>query len=528
MYFNNEYNNLHDHHLQISKYDFNKIILNRDKSDNYILEDKYIYLDFSRNLIDSQTLPLLEKFLISKNFIKFRENIFSGQIVNATENKSADHIALRNSENTIFSGKVNLINDIKKTLNKIQELTNIVHNKTETESLAGNIKHIVHIGIGGSDLGPRLVVDALQEFKISSAPEVLFISSVDPYELNRILNKVDLKTTLFILVSKSFKTPEILSIANFFITTLKKQNINFKKHFLLVSANPEAYKIIDTFSENVLNFPDTIGGRFSLWSAVGLSISISIGFENFKELLNGASEMDHHFLNNPPLNNMPVILALLEFWYTNFYNSQFYNVSPYTERLKLLPMFLEQLQMESNGKTLDLYGNQITYSTTSAVFGTTGTNCQHSYFQALHQGSHFFHCDLIGLLRAPDYEQNKSNYTFLFASILAQAQTMIFGYKSNEKEIVDKHKSIDGNKPCNLIFIKKWSPASLGNLLAMYEHKTVALGALWQINSFDQWGVERGKKSCSQIETCIKNDDICSSLIDPLSEKCIRLYKYLK
>ena len=238
--------------------------------------------------------------------------------------------------------------------------------------------------------------------------------------------------------------------------------------------------------------------------------------------------MDMHFLQNSPLKNIPVILALLEFWYTNFWGSSFYNISPYTERLKLLPNYLEQLMMESNGKSLDLSGNPINYSTSSAVIGTTGTNCQHSYFQALHQGSQFFHCDLVGLLRAPDFEKNKNNYTFLFSSLIAQANTFIHGYKNSKQEVVQSFKEIEGNKPCNLIFIKKWSPASLGNLLAMFEHKTVVLGALWQINSFDQWGVERGKKNCAKIESYINNNDGNFSTLDPISERDIRLFKELK
>jgi glucose-6-phosphate isomerase len=530
MYKNSEFGDILDHFSEINKLDFNNIHSNQKDFKSRIIDDAFIYLDFNRNLTDSRTLPLLEKFLISKDFFSFRKNLFNGKILNTTENKSADHIALRNSENDLFTGNRDVKDKIIQSLKRIKEITRIIHSGRSTEYLAGNMKHVVHIGIGGSDLGPRLVADALREYQLETAPQLLFASSVDPYELQHILNKIDLEKTLFVVVSKSFKTPEILLISEYFINALKNKAVDYKNRFIIVSANASSREILKTHGDNFIEIPDTIGGRFSLWSATGLSISLYLGYERFIELLNGAAAMDRHFLDQSPLNNIPAILALLEFWYTNFFQSKFYTVNPYTERLRLLPMYLQQLQMESNGKSTDLAGNQISYPTSSAVIGVTGTACQHSYFQSLHQGNHFFHADFIGLLRAPDFEIHKKNYAFLFSSMLAQAQTLIAGYKSSEKQTVEQHKKIEGNKPCNLILLKEWSPAALGNLLAMYEHKTAVLGVLWQVNSFDQWGVERGKEICAQIENYINhtsNGDSTSSLIDPLSENDIQLFKTL-
>jgi len=526
MYANTDFDELLKHRSQLHGIDFSKTTASEDQVQNRILDTPYIQLDYNRNLIDAQTLPLLEKFLLSKDFFQFRDALYRGGIVNATENRSADHIALRDRHN-LFQGSVEVKNEIQKSLVKMRELTGIIHSGQSTPFLAGGIKHIVHIGIGGSDLGPRMVVDALREFRSPAAPEIFFISSVDPYEIQHVLSKVDLQTTLFLTVSKSFNTPEIRVITENILEKFKGEGIGHQNHFIIISANEKAPGILNTHPENFLKIPESVGGRFSLWSATGLVICLHLGFDRFSDFLTGASETDRDFLQQPPLKNLPVILGLLEFWYTNFFQSRFFTVNPYTERLRLLPMFLQQLQMESNGKSTNLDGQHIDYPTSAALIGVSGTACQHSYFQALHQGTHFFHADLIGLLRAPDFKTNPKNHSFLFSSMLAQAQTMISGYDDSPGEKVEEHKKISGNKPCNLILLKEWKPAVLGNLLAMYEHKTAVLGILWQVNSFDQWGVERGKKICTQIEEYIDDEKADSSFINPVNKNNIRLFKNL-
>lgn len=525
-YKNTQFKELLDHFSEIHNIDFGEVIGRRENVNEYTIDSEFIRLDFNRNRANSKTLKFLENFLESNKFDTFKQRLFSGEKINLGENRSADHIALRNTDSELFRGSESIRNEIKNALNLIRVFTETIHSGRSTDYLAGNLKHIVHIGIGGSDLGPRMIVDGLEEFKSPKAPEVYFISSVDPYQVNRVLEKIELEKTLFIIVSKSFKTPEIQILAQNFIDLLKSEKIDYKKHLLLISSNKKAYEIMNTEPQNMINFPETIGGRFSLWSATGLSISIYLGYERFLELLAGASQMDRHFLEKPPLKNMPVLLALLEFWYTNFFKSGFSTVNPYTERLALLPMYLQQLEMESNGKTTNLENNNIDYPTVTPVLGVTGTACQHSYFQALHQGKHFFHADFIGLAQAPEHSQNQKNYDFLYTSMLAQAHTLIHGYKTTGKEVVPQNKIIEGNKPCNLIILKKWNPAALGNLIAMYEHKTVTLGNLWQINSFDQPGVERGKVICSELESLLQNKDLASSdIMDPVTVNDLNFYK---
>jgi len=524
-YENLEYKELLKHHAQIKDLNFYDILTQRENVEDFTLESEHLILDYNRNLVNNNTLPLLCKFLESKNFYGFRESLNSSGLLNITESKSADHIALRNTEHNVFTGNSDIIASIELSLEKIKNLTETIHSKTQTATLIGNIQHVVHVGIGGSDLGPRMVVDALKEFQSESSPELLFINSVDPVQITEVLNSVNLQNTVFILVSKSFKTPEVLIIAQNILSQLESRNINYKTRFLTISSNPEAAKLLATHNENALLIPETIGGRYSLWSSTGLSISIFIGYDRFRELLEGASSMDKHFLNQPVLRNMPVVLALLEYWYTNFFNSTFSTVNPYSERLALLPDYLQQLQMESNGKSTDMYGNAVSYPTAAAIIGGTGTQCQHSYYQALHQGNHFFYVELIGLLRTADHEVYKRNFDFLFSSMLAQAHTMIAGYKSSQKESVPQHKVIKGNKPSNMIFIKTWSPSALGSLLAMYEHKTVVLGLLWQINSFDQWGVERGKRICTEIEDYMSKKTSSTSFINSANALNIKMYQ---
>ncbi|MDH4199774.1 MAG: hypothetical protein OEV66_05260 [Spirochaetia bacterium] len=521
---NNQLLEISKHFISIKNKNIRQIIDSRSGSEDWIIDSGRLLVDIRRNLIESSTMNLLGNLLESRNFSTSREKLFSGQVVNITENKSADHIAPRNSSGNFFKGNPSVSTDIGNSLQKIKILTESIHSKTKSDTLSGDIAYVVHIGIGGSDLGPRLCVDALDEFKSKTSPEIFFLASVDPYQYKRIMSKLQLEKTLFIVVSKSFKTPETKILTDRIIADLSQKGIDYKNRFIAISANTSAPEILNIHPENFLSFPDTIGGRYSLWSAVGLIISLFLGYEGFTRLLKGAAEMDEHFFIRPSLQNIPVITALLDFWYIHFFRSEFFSVNPYTERLKLLPDYLQQLVMESNGKSCNISGEPIRHPTAVPVIGGTGTGSQHSYFQALHQGTHFFHMDFIGILQAPDQIMHTGMYDFLFSNLVAQSHTMTYGHTSTSREPLPPFREINGKRPCTHIFLKKWNPETLGQLLAMYEHKTFVSGILWQIDSFDQWGVERGKIVCSEVQKIISGKDNTFP-DDSIAEKHILLYK---
>ena len=331
-------NNLSNHANYFKDKSLAEITSARKDIRNFIIETESLYADFNRNFINSETLDQMHELLDQRNFSQKREKLFSGEILNYSEKRSADHIALRNSGNDLYRGKNNLKNEITQSLQKIENFTEIVHSGKKQANLIANIGFIVHIGIGGSDLGPRMIVDSLEEFKAAKSPEVFFISSVDPYEINRILKKIDLSRTIFINVSKSLTTPETMHITNAFIEELKKNGLNPTDHLLAVTANPDAPKMLPVHLDNCFFFPESIGGRYSLWSSVGLVISLFLGFKGFLELLNGASRMDRHFFSEAPEKNLPVILAFLEFWYFNYFDSHFHTINFYTDTTAAFPV----------------------------------------------------------------------------------------------------------------------------------------------------------------------------------------------
>jgi glucose-6-phosphate isomerase len=354
---------------------------------------------------------------------------------------------------------------------------------------------IVNIGIGGSDLGPKMVCSALREYCIDTI-RVHFIANVDGAEIRLLLNNLNSETTLFIIASKTFTTQETMLNANTAATwlskTLKLSKPWASNHMIGVTSDRERARAQGINDANIITFSPDIGGRYSLWSGIGLSIAISIGFERFSELIEGGAVMDHHFRTAPLSANMPVIMALLGIWYGNFLDVQSQAIVPYCERLNLLPSFLQQLDMESNGKTTNRAGQPIDYRTGPIIWGQTGTNGQHAFFQLLHQGQHLIPVDFVAIRK--DRTSSPEAHNLLLLNMIAQAAALALGEQS-----VDAHKNYPGNRPSSILILEELNPRNLGMLIALYEHKVFASGAIWNINSFDQWGVELGKKLTQQL-----------------------------
>lgn len=479
-----------------------------------------ILVDFSKNLITNKTiLKLLDlaKEIDLPNAIKA---MFRGDKINQTENRSVLHIALRNKiDNPIIVDGQNIMLDIDLVLKKMKYFSELVINGDWTGCTGKPITDVVNIGIGGSDLGPRMVTESLRPYK--NHLNIHYVSNIDGTDICEVLKKVSYDTTLFLIVSKTFTTQETMtnaySVRNWFL----KQTNNTKdisKHFIAISMNVKEVINFGIDIENIFKFWDWVGGRYSLWSAVGLSIVLSIGFENFSKLLNGAYNMDRHFSQVPLNKNIPVLLALIGIWYNNFFCSETEAIFPYDQYMYLFSVYFQQGNMESNGKNIDRNGKFITYQTGPIVWGEPGTNGQHAFYQLMHQGTKLIPCDFI----APINSHNKlhDHHEKLLSNFFAQTKTLAFGNKINniqedsinhsdgKTKIVDDclYKTLKGNVPTNSILLRKITPYNLGVLIAMYEHKIFTQGVIFNIFSFDQWGVELGKKTAHQILTDLKKN----------------------
>ncbi|PKA84440.1 glucose-6-phosphate isomerase [Ulvibacter sp. MAR_2010_11] len=439
------------------------------------------YVDFSKNRITDETLSLLLRLANEVNLKDAIAQQFQGEKINETEGRAVLHTALRDFKN--------LKPEVAKTLQQMKSFSESISNGDWKGYTGKPIKSIVNIGVGGSHLGPDMVNEALQFYR--NHLEVHYISNVDGDHVQETLKKLDRETTLFIVVSKSFTTLETLTnattVRNWFLETTTEESIS--KHFVAVSANETAVTNFGITTTNLFPMWDWVGGRFSLWSTVGLSICCAIGYKNFEALLKGAHSMDIHFKETKFEGNIPVILALLSVWYTNFFESETEAVIPYSHYLEKLIPYLQQAVMESNGKSIDRNGNPIDYQTSAIIWGSTGTNGQHAFFQLLHQGTKLIPTDFIAF--AASLHGNKTHQDKLSANCLAQTEALLMGTFGDTVE--NSFKRFDGNKPSNTILIKKLTPRSLGSLIAMYEHKLFVQGIVWNIFSYDQWGVELGK-----------------------------------
>jgi glucose-6-phosphate isomerase len=465
---------------------------NPTRGERFSLAWNDFFLDYSKNRITEKTLKLLVDLARQTELDKAISLQFEGATINETENRAALHTALRDVKYPRP--------EVSDALAKMKQFSEEIISG-EYKGVTGKaIDTIVNIGIGGSDLGPKLVVDALRYYR--NHIKVKYLSNVDGDHGASILREIDPETTVFIVVSKSFGTQETLANAS-----LAKQWISqklgaeaVKKHFAAVSANPEAVVSFGIDEENQFPIWEWVGGRFSLWSAVGLSACCAIGFSNFKALLQGAHEMDLHFKEAAFEENMPVLLALISIWYVNFFKCATEVVIPYSQDLKTLVPYLQQVAMESNGKHVDRNGEQVQYPTCPVVWGNVGTNAQHAFFQLLHQGTHMVPADFI--LFKNSLEGNSEAHAILSANCLAQSQALMMGAKATRAR--DLYRHFEGNKPSNSVLVHKLTPRNLGSLLALYEHKYFVQGIIWNIFSFDQWGVELGKKIAKEILDQIK------------------------
>jgi glucose-6-phosphate isomerase len=470
----------------------------------FITED--LSLDISKNRIDKKAFNLL---LDLAEEVGLKEAIaaqFSGEKINITENRAVLHTALRdNSKTPILVGGKDIKPEIANCLKKMNAFSDGVISGG-TKSFSGKpFTDIVNIGIGGSDLGPKMAVEALKYYK--NHLKCHFISNVDGDHVYETLKDLNPETTLFIIVSKTFTTQETLTnaltVKKWFLQKASEKDI--AHNFVAVSTNLKAVKDFGIASNNIFPMWDWVGGRYSLWSAVGLSIALAVGFKNFKDFLSGAHQMDIHFKETSFDKNLPVILALLSVWYNNFFKSETEVMLPYTQYLSLLPMYLQQTVMESNGKSIDRNGKPIHYQTGTIVWGSTGTNAQHAFMQLVHQGTKLIPADFIGFLE-PLYG-DLNHHKKLMANLFGQTEALYKGKTAHEvhkelkleddKENIEKllpFKTFEGNKPSNTLIINKLTPKTLGELIALYEHKTFVQGVIWNIFSFDQFGVELGKE----------------------------------
>jgi len=490
-----------------------KSLFNNDsnRKNKFTINFNDFEFDYSKNRITEKTLNLL---LDLANEVDLKGAInaqFSGEKINQTEKRAVLHTALRNQSNTeiLVDGK-NIMPEVKETLDKMKIFSNKIISGDWKGFTGKSITDVVNIGIGGSDLGPDMVVESLKYYK--NHLNVHFVSNIDGDHVQEIIKKLNPETTLFVIVSKTFTTQETLTnattIKNWFLQSASKNDV--AKHFVAVSTNLTSVTEFGIDPTNIFTMWDWVGGRFSLWSTVGLSISLAVGYNNFKDLLIGAFEMDEHFKNTSFENNAPIVLSLISIWYANFFNAETEVILPYTQYLNKLAPYLQQAIMESNGKSIDRNGNKVNYQTGTIIWGSTGTNSQHAFMQLLHQGTKLIPADFIGFKNS--LYGNKEHHNKLMANFFAQTQALAEGKtkeevhldlktqgKLNEIESLLLYKVFEGNKPSTTILIEKLSPKTLGSLIAFYEHKIFVQGVIWNIFSFDQFGVELGKELAQKL-----------------------------
>ena len=457
-----------------------------------------LFLDFSKNLVSDSVWSALLALAKQSPLESHRSAMFSGQPINNTEGRAVLHAALRAELTDAKTDEEKArITQVKEQLQAVKQASDKIRAGQWLGSTGIAITDVVNIGIGGSDLGPKLACAALEEYSHQDI-SLHFISNVDGAEILTTLKKLNPETTLVALASKTFTTQETLLNAKTAIDWFKEklglENAQSTSHFVGLTANPDNAKAYGIPDDQILAFADWVGGRYSLWSSIGLSIAISIGFEQFEQMLAGAREMDIHFQQAPLERNMPVIMALLGIWYSNFLNIESTAVIPYCERLLLLPSYLQQLDMESNGKATQRNGEPVDYETGAILWGQTGTNGQHAFFQLLHQGTRTVPIDFIAA--AKDNLSNAEHHPVLLGNMLAQSAALMTGQAAPEGQ---QHRFYPGNKPSNTLLLKELSPKNFGALIALYEHKVFVQGSIWNINSFDQWGVELGKKMANEF-----------------------------
>jgi len=508
----------------------------KDRFKKFSTQMDDILLDFSKNRINEETFRLLCDLARDADIENWRDRMFSGEPINISEYRPVLHTALRNRSNTpVFVDGENVMPKINRVLAQMRYFTERVRGGHLRGYSGHLITDVVNIGIGGSDLGPHVVCDSMKPYA-QRGMNVHFVSNVDPTHLTEILKFVKPESTLFIISSKTFSTQETMlnahSARKWFVEVTGNEKA-VARHFVAVTTNKQAAVEFGIMEENMFEFWDWVGGRFSLWSAIGLPIALYLGMDRFEELLDGAHAMDMHFKSAPIEKNIPVILALLGIWYNNFFDAQSHAIMAYNQYLRRLHAYLQQLDMESNGKTINRQGERVNYLTGPIIWGETGSNGQHAFFQLLHQGTKPVPADF--LIPARSKNPLGDQHCVLLANFFAQTRALMKGKTREEarseleasgcseemiKDVLP-HKIFEGNKPTNSILFETLDPRTLGALLAMYEHKIFVQGIIWNINSFDQWGVEYGKQLASDIQTELANrkatsryDDSTNNLIN--------------
>lgn len=482
---------------------FNK---NPNRANHMTLVHGDIYFDYSKNRVLAKTIKLLVKLAEKQGLSAEIERMFTGEEINRTEKRPVLHIALRNTSRLpIMVDGVDVMPQVFAVLDKMKTTSDAIRSGKWLGFSHQPIKNIVNIGIGGSDLGPVMVTEALKYYSQRNL-RVFFVSNVDGTDITETLRELNPEETLFIIASKTFTTQETMTNARTARQWLL-QHFNdqraVSRHFLALSTEKKYVTAFGIDPANMFEFWDWVGGRYSLTSAIGLSIMISIGYDRFMELLNGFHDMDQHFRSTPFEKNIPVLMGLLGIWYRNFFNAQTHAILPYDQYLRRFPAYFQQGDMESNGKSVDRNGKPVTYDTGPIIWGEPGTNGQHAFFQLIHQGTSLVPCDFIGFIQS--LNPTGDHHHQLMANFFAQTQALAFGKSRNELKLekvppeLIPYKTFTGNKPTNTILVKKLTPFTLGQLIAMYEHKIFTQGMTWNIFSFDQWGVELGKTLAKQI-----------------------------
>jgi glucose-6-phosphate isomerase len=510
---------INNHSKKISKKSLNEIFkTDIDRFNKFSIQEKNLLLDFSKNHIDDKMMKLFSQLLDDINLRDKINDLFNGEKINTSENRSVLHFLLRGSFNSKTKDLYD--NNVKKGLKKLKSFSKKFENGDIKGYSGKKIKNVINIGIGGSDLGPKMICEALKYYSDRNIHNY-FISNVDPSNLSEVLLNIDPEESIFIISSKSFGTIETLKNAkickNWFYDQSKNSE-SIKRHFFGVTANSKRAMEFGIDENNIFSIWDWVGGRYSLWSSVGLPIILKIGFENFKMLLDGANEIDDHFKEKPFHKNIPVVLACLGIMYNNFHNCETHAIFPYDDYLKYLPMYLQQADMESNGKYISKDSSEVNYNTGPILWGDVGTNGQHSFFQLIHQGTKKIPCDFIGFVNSNN--EKEELHEILLSNMVGQTMALMKGKnlmevkeelgnksKYTNYEILKNSKVFKGNKPSNTLLFDKLTPYNLGRLIAIYEHKIFVQGCIWNINSFDQWGVELGKVLSDEVYEKIKNKD---------------------
>jgi len=527
---------LQDHFNQDNTSDIKSLFESEsNRAKDFSIQWNNFYVDYSKNALSKKTMDLLIDLSKEVGLSEAIAHYFNGTAINETESRAVLHTALRDKDTTpINVDGENIIPQIREVKAQMKAFSNDIINGTKRGYTGKAFTDVVNIGIGGSDLGPAMVVEALKFYK--NHLKVHFVSNVDGDHVQEVIRELNPETTLFVVVSKTFTTQETLSnattIKNWFLETASQEDV--AKHFAAVSTNTQKISDFGIVPAHVFTMWDWVGGRFSLWSAVGLSIALAVGYDHFEAMLDGAFEMDQHFKHSPFKENIPVVLSLISIWYANFHKAETQAIIPYTQYLSRFSAYLQQGIMESNGKCFDRSGNRVSYETETVIWGEPGTNSQHAFFQLMHQGTKLIPADFIGFKKSLHGDTDHHNK--LMANFFAQTEALLsgktraqvdqeFAEKGTDPALAEKvapFKVFEGNKPTNTLLIDQLTPETLGSLIALYEHKIFVQGVIWNIFSYDQWGVELGKQLATNILSDIVG--ITKGQHDPSTQLLLKIF----